>query len=295
MGEVLLIEGAGRRRARVWFEQAPRLVADLNPEILRDALGERGAHTTDVIAVAYGRDINVAKHDCSIVRRGRGGEGEVEGIAESDAGVEDVERAAPAESRADAKAAVIAVDAGSLEIGELATRGAASTNIVAAVLGKELRGNDALQGFEAHLEFRGASARRAPWIRDQQDGGESAASDHAGFGMDLYHCRQMKFLSLKLLLVCVCLAQDPLGTGIGHSHPPIPDVDEKLAKSQKEAIVKADHKKNLDDATALLKLADDLKADLEKQDPYVISVKNIKQTEDIEKLAKNIHGRLNRY
>jgi hypothetical protein len=105
----------------------------------------------------------------------------------------------------------------------------------------------------------------------------------------------MKFLSLKLLLVCVCLAQDPLGTGIGHSHPPIPDVDEKLAKSQKEAIVKADHKKNLDDATALLKLADDLKADLEKQDPYVISVKNIKQTEDIEKLAKNIHGRLNRY
>jgi len=105
----------------------------------------------------------------------------------------------------------------------------------------------------------------------------------------------MKFLSLKLLLLCACLAQDPLGSGIGSGHPSIPETDAKLAKSQREAIVKADHKKNLEDATALLKLAEDLKADVEKQDPYVISVKNIKQTEEIEKLAKNIHGRLNRY
>src|SRR5579863_3319436 len=99
--------------------------------------------------------------------------------------------------------------------------------------------------------------------------------------MGLYHCRQMKFLSLMLVLICACLAQDPLATG-GLGHPPIPDADPKLAKSQREAIVKADHKKNLDDAAALLKLAEELKADLDKQDAYVISVKNLKQTEDIE-------------
>jgi len=36
--------------------------------------------------------------------------------------------------------------------------------------------------------------------------------------------------------------------------------------TQREAIIKADHKKNLEDADALLKLAEELKADLEKDD-----------------------------
>jgi hypothetical protein len=106
----------------------------------------------------------------------------------------------------------------------------------------------------------------------------------------------MKFLSLLLILLCACLAQDPLGSGgRGGSHPGIPDTDEKIARSQREALIKADHKKNLDDAAALLRLAEDLKAEFEKEDAYVISVKDIKETEDIEKLAKNIHSRLKRY
>jgi hypothetical protein len=106
----------------------------------------------------------------------------------------------------------------------------------------------------------------------------------------------MKFLSLILVLLCACLGQDPLGSGgRGGSHPPGPETDEKIVRSQREALIKADHKKNLDDAAALLKLAEDLKADFEKEDAYVISVKDIKETEDIEKLAKNIHGRLKRY
>jgi hypothetical protein len=72
-----------------------------------------------------------------------------------------------------------------------------------------------------------------------------------------------------------------------------PDFD--VAAIQRKGLIKADHKKNLDDAAALLKLAEKLQADLEKEDPLVISVKNLKQTEEIQKLAKNIHGRLKRY
>jgi hypothetical protein len=73
----------------------------------------------------------------------------------------------------------------------------------------------------------------------------------------------------------------------------VPDLDTSTV--QRDALIKADHKKNLADAATLLKLAEELNSSLEKEDPLIISVKNIKQTEDIQKLAKNIQGRLKRY
>jgi hypothetical protein len=73
----------------------------------------------------------------------------------------------------------------------------------------------------------------------------------------------------------------------------VPDLDTSTA--QRDALIKADHKKNLADAATLLKFAEELKSSLEKEDPLIISVKNIKQTEDIQKLAKSIQGRLKRY
>jgi hypothetical protein len=66
-------------------------------------------------------------------------------------------------------------------------------------------------------------------------------------------------------------------------------------KSQREEMLKADHKKNLEDAAELFRLSEELKADLEKNDRYIVSLKTLKKTEDIEKLAKNIRGRLKRY
>ena len=68
-----------------------------------------------------------------------------------------------------------------------------------------------------------------------------------------------------------------------------------LSKSQREEIIKADHKKNVEEAIALAKVAEELKLDLEKGDRNIVSVKNIKQTEEIEKLARSIRGRLKRY
>ena len=73
----------------------------------------------------------------------------------------------------------------------------------------------------------------------------------------------------------------------------MPDLD--TAEAQRDATMKADHNRNLADAVALLKLAEQLKSDLEKEDPLIVSVKNIKRTEDIQKLARNINGRLKRY
>ena len=65
-------------------------------------------------------------------------------------------------------------------------------------------------------------------------------------------------------------------------------------KSQKDAILKDDYRKNLEDARDLLKLSEDLKLEIEKNDQFVVSLGAIKMTEDIEKLAKRIRSRLKR-
>ncbi|MBV9772081.1 MAG: hypothetical protein JOZ32_21090 [Bryobacterales bacterium] len=64
---------------------------------------------------------------------------------------------------------------------------------------------------------------------------------------------------------------------------------------QREEILKTDYRKTLEDARALSKLADELKADLEKNDYNVLSVATLKKTDDIDHLAKRIHDRLKHY
>jgi hypothetical protein len=66
-------------------------------------------------------------------------------------------------------------------------------------------------------------------------------------------------------------------------------------KLQREEILKADYQRTLEDARALSKLADDLKADLEKSDYNVLSVGMLKKTDDIDRLAKRIRDRLRRF
>jgi hypothetical protein len=63
-------------------------------------------------------------------------------------------------------------------------------------------------------------------------------------------------------------------------------------KSQKEEILKAEHRQNLKDAAELAELAEQLKIDLEKNDRYILSMATLKKTDDIEKLAKRIRARL---
>jgi len=66
-------------------------------------------------------------------------------------------------------------------------------------------------------------------------------------------------------------------------------------RNQIEEILKADHKKSLEDAAQLVRLSEDLKADLEKNDRHIVSVGSIKKTEEIEKLARRIRSRMRRF
>lgn len=72
--------------------------------------------------------------------------------------------------------------------------------------------------------------------------------------------------------------------------PKLPD-----GRDQWEEILKDDHRKSLADAAEILKLAGELKMELEKNDRHVVSLSSIRKTEEIEKLAKRIRGRLRRF
>jgi hypothetical protein len=79
--------------------------------------------------------------------------------------------------------------------------------------------------------------------------------------------------------------------------PQLPDVqdhDVKLpnGKSQRDAILKAEHEENLKDAARLVEMSQDLKADLEKNDTFILSMGTLKKTDDIEKLVKKIRSRM---
>ena len=77
-----------------------------------------------------------------------------------------------------------------------------------------------------------------------------------------------------------------------HQDEPKEDARLPNGKLQSDEILKADFQKSLDDARELAKLSDELKAELEKSDRYVLSLSTLKKTEDIEKLARRIHDRM---
>lgn len=66
-------------------------------------------------------------------------------------------------------------------------------------------------------------------------------------------------------------------------------------KLQKEEILKAEHEKSVKDAGEMVKLAEALKAELEKNEYHVVSLGSIKKVEEIERLARRIKSRLRRY
>ncbi len=69
----------------------------------------------------------------------------------------------------------------------------------------------------------------------------------------------------------------------------------RLKQAQIEALLKDDHKKSLEDAGTLMRLTEELRMELEKNDRHVLSLAAVKKTEEIEKLAKRIRGRLRRF
>jgi hypothetical protein len=88
--------------------------------------------------------------------------------------------------------------------------------------------------------------------------------------------------------------QDPQNQRRPLPIPPAPDEDTRLpdGKSQKNAIAKQQHEEALKDVNDLLAVAQELKDELQKAGNYVVPVSSVKKTEEIEKLARKIRGRL---
>jgi hypothetical protein len=99
-----------------------------------------------------------------------------------------------------------------------------------------------------------------------------------------------------MLLLLLALASTAQQGPPERTLPPETPDDVRLpnGKLQREEILKADYQRTLEDARALSKLADELKADLEKSDYNVLSVGMLKKTDDIDRLAKRIRDRLKR-
>jgi hypothetical protein len=98
-----------------------------------------------------------------------------------------------------------------------------------------------------------------------------------------------------LLGAAACLAQET-GTPPQYSRPSESrsgeDVRFPNGKSQKDEILKAEYAQNLKDARELVTLSRELRDSLEKNDRYVLSLADLKKTDDIEKLVKKIRSRL---
>jgi hypothetical protein len=65
-------------------------------------------------------------------------------------------------------------------------------------------------------------------------------------------------------------------------------------KSQDMAILKDDFEKSKKDIAEIIELARGLEEEIEKTQGYVVDLRSIEKTEEIEKLAKRIRGRLKR-
>ncbi len=73
------------------------------------------------------------------------------------------------------------------------------------------------------------------------------------------------------------------------------DVKLPNGKSQRDEMLKAEYQKSLEDSATLVKAAEDLKVELEKNNSHVLSVSALKQLDTIEKLTKRIRGRIRRF
>jgi hypothetical protein len=106
--------------------------------------------------------------------------------------------------------------------------------------------------------------------------------------------RYLQFV-VALLAILVLLPASPAQRR-GETDDPFsrPDIKLPSGKSQRDEIVRADHKRNQEDATKLAMLAAELKDELAESDSHVVSVKTLKKLDDMERLVRGIRGRLKR-
>jgi hypothetical protein len=79
--------------------------------------------------------------------------------------------------------------------------------------------------------------------------------------------------------------------------PSDPEPERRLpnGKLQSEEVLKADYDENLKELEKMRKLVEMVEADLRKNDRHVLSLKALKDLDEIEKLSRRIRGRMRRY
>jgi hypothetical protein len=107
--------------------------------------------------------------------------------------------------------------------------------------------------------------------------------------------RSRRAVLLSVAGSALAAAQNPAPDQPAREIPaPGADDDRRLpnGKSQKNEIAKQEHQQALKEAGDLLAAAQQLKDELQKAGDYVVPLSSVKKTEEIERLAKRIRGRL---
>lgn len=108
-----------------------------------------------------------------------------------------------------------------------------------------------------------------------------------------------RLFAVGLASGCICIghAQNPNQGPPGE--PPLPpepnpEKDDRLPNGKSRSILLAEeqHKRAIEEADELVKMAQDLRKQLGEASKYVVPLSAIRKTEDIEKLARKIRGRL---
>ena len=63
---------------------------------------------------------------------------------------------------------------------------------------------------------------------------------------------------------------------------------------QSDAILEADYQKNIEDLDRIVKLTEEVKSELEKNDWYVLSIGSLKKMKEVEDLSKKVRSRMKR-
>lgn len=264
----LLLIRAGRRL----LQKAASLIANFDFKILIECAHHGGTHAPDVVGILRGADLSILKPDGALAGHWNGRNRDVKRIAHTYAAAEQVHRRLAAKAGGYLQTAGDGAQFRSFEISVLALCRLISPHVTAALFGKHLRGNHTFERGISDLKIRGKRVRGKCYEQDK--------AKHVTY-------LSMKYLGLFLLTVCILLAQTP-------STKDEPEVKLANGKSQKDEIVRVDYERNLRDAGELARLSEEIKDDLEKGDRYLVSLKTLKQLEDVEKLSKDIRQRLRR-
>jgi len=101
---------------------------------------------------------------------------------------------------------------------------------------------------------------------------------------------KVRLTVLAVLFVTLAVAQFPrFPTTTAPERDTLPN-----GKSRKLELIKDDHQKSLEDVAAIIRLAEELEAELQENTEHVVSLDSMRKAEEIEDLSKKLQKRMKR-